>query len=208
MAMAPVPRARPDVSLDGGAAIDPYGFAVAAARQPGRARIAQPTVDTADMTSGPGAPPQTLGSYTANAPVAYSSTPADGTDGYYVPDLTPGRSSYAADAIATPAQNAVNAIGKRGKLQQALDAAVDRAAAERATDLPVIQVGIFSDIGNARAIAARLAKFGTITASEVTIGGRTMQSVKLIAVDTSISGDQIVAKVAAAGAPGAYLVKL
>ncbi|WEK52742.1 MAG: SPOR domain-containing protein [Candidatus Kaistia colombiensis] len=100
----------------------------------------------------------------------------------------------------------VSSAGGKDKLQAALDAAVVRAASERSADVPVIQLGVFSNLANAQAVAGRFTELGRATATPITVGGKTMQSVRLVLADRSMSGQDAVESVRAAGLSGAYLV--
>jgi len=206
-ALAPVPRPRPDF-YEGGDAFDPalaYNGA-----QPARHVVAQ--ADAAPQGSNYGE--RSLGSYTVTSPVGFSDAeaiPASmSSDAYAPPVRRSARSSYAADIPVSPAQRAVAdlAAGGAGKdrLQSALDAAVERLASERGADVPVIQLGVFSNLANVQAVAGRFTELGRVTATPITVGGKSLQSVRLVLADRSMRGEDAVRSVQAAGLPGAYLV--
>jgi rare lipoprotein A len=207
-ALVPVPRARPDF-YEGGAAFDP---AVAYNEgQPARRVVADAA---ADASGGTNYGERSLGSYKVNSPVGFSDAeaiPASiSSDEYAPPVRRSARSSYAADMPVSPAQRAAAdlAAGAAGKdkLQSALDAAVERVASERSADVPVIQLGVFSNLANAQAVAGRFTELGRVTATPITVGGKSLQSVRLVLADRSVSGEDAVRSVQAAGLPGAYLV--
>ena len=202
-ALAPLPRARPDY-YDSGTAFDPAVAYYEA--QPARRVVAQAAPEAAGTNYGE----RSLGTLTVNSPIGYQEgvSPAAASDEYYPPAPRSARSSYAADAPVSPAQRAAADLASsgNGKLQTALDAAVVRAASERGADAPVIQLGVFSNMANAQAVTGRFTELGRVTATSITVGGKTMQSVRLVLADSAMSGQDAVETVQAAGLPGAYLV--
>ncbi|WP_420909599.1 septal ring lytic transglycosylase RlpA family protein [Kaistia nematophila] len=207
-ALAPVPRTRPDYY--GGTAFDPAVAYYEAQPAPRVVADAAP----APVPAGSNYGERSLGTYTVSSPVGYSDAepvPASwSSDDYAPPVPRSARSSYAADATVSPAQLAAAemASGARSqdKLQAALDAAVQRAAADRGADAPVIQLGVFSNTSNAEALAGRFADLGRVTAASISVGGKTMQSVRLVVADRTLNGEEAVRSVRSAGLPGAYLV--
>jgi rare lipoprotein A len=222
LALAPIPRARPDVQI-AGTAIDPYDFEVLAAENTAPAvPVATPVVAEASA-AGTTYGERTLGTYTVSEPVAYTSSvrapvlPASASPEDFTLQPLPatyGRSSYAADAFRTPAQRAAEAMAGGGgkrltkgvEARSGLQSALDRVAASRKAALTEIQVGVFSDAANAARVAERIGHLGSVRFTNVAIGGRSMQSVRLVVVDGSLSGQDAMDQVAAAGAPGAYII--
>lgn len=205
LAAMPVPRIRPDATVDGAIPFDPYHFEVAASQQAGATTTTVADATTGGTTYGE----QTLGSFIAAQPVAFSSDETLATPTYAPTLVASARSSYADDQQLTPAQEAANVLAttpQRSELQQALQAAIAREAAERHADATVIQVGVFSDAGNAAAVIDRLAALGRVTGQSIEVDGRAMQSVQLVVTDSSKDQDTVIAAVAAAGAPGAYII--
>jgi rare lipoprotein A len=203
-ALAPLPRSRPEMDY-GGNAYDP---ALAVYEAQPQARV---VAEARPAPAGSNYGERSLGTYTISDPVGYDQgiTPASVTgDDYYPPVPRSARSSYAADPTASPAQRAVAemASGHSNRLQAALDAAVARAAAERSADVPVIQLGVFSNSANAETLAGRFADLGRVTTTQIAVGGRAMQSVRLVIADPATTGEAAIAQVRAAGLSGAYLV--
>jgi len=212
MAMAPIPRARPE--LDAGVAIDPYSYEVQAAEaQPVAPPVAVPRVVQASAA----------GDYPVESYPAESfqgeAYPAEGTNygertlgtitlaeplGYAASDVG---SSYGDDTAWTRAQWAVDAIARPGNagLKAALNQAVSRQASARSADLVEIQVGVYASSVNAAAIGDRLGRLGHVRLVEIDRGGKPMQAVRLL-VDPSIRSETALQAVAEAGARGAYIV--
>jgi len=208
--LAPLPRARPEIYY-GGNAYDPALAAYAA--EPQRRVVAQasPVQAAEPIPAGSNYGERSLGAITYAEPIGYSDQgmiPAVApADDYYAPPPRSNRSSYAAEAPVSPAHRAAAELADgRSRLQTALDAAVVRAAADRGADTAIIQLGVFSNGANADALAARFAGLGRVTTTPITIGGKLMQSVRLVVADRSTAGSDAVATVRAAGLSGAYLV--
>jgi len=212
MAMAPIPRARPEI--DAGVAIDPYSYEVQAAEaEPIAPPVAVPRVIQASAAGdypsegypaesfqGEGYPAEgtnygerTLGTFTLSEPLGYA---ASGAGSSYGDDTAWTRAQWAVDAMARP--------GNAG-LKAALDQAVSRQAAARSADLVEIQVGVYASSANAAAIGTRLGRFGHVRVVEIARGGKSMQAVRLL-VDPSIRSEAALQAVAEAGARGAYIV--
>jgi rare lipoprotein A len=202
--LAPLPRARPEFVYDGND-FDP-ALASNGAQQ---RRIAD--ASSAAVPAGGNYGERSLGTISYAEPVVYSD------DGMMLPGVAPGddyaplprsnRSSYAADMPSSPAQRAVAAMASgSGTLQSALDAKVERAAADRSADAPILQLGVFANSANAEAIASKLDALGRVSVTPVTIGGKAMQSVRLVLADTGVSGADAIAAAKAAGLGSAYLV--
>lgn len=231
LAMVPIPRSRPGV--DGGLAIDPYNYEIQAASldvAPARqaapaaiavarndvapAAIAQPTVVQASA-AGDAAPAngsnygeRLLGTYTLSEPVGYAPEANAATgDGYSSQTPRSARSSYAEDALLSPAQIAAETMAapRRDKLQLALNEAIARRAAERSADLVEIQVGVFASADNAAAMGTKLASLGHVRVLPISINGRSMQAVRLVLPPTTQS-DEALKAVADAGARGAFVM--
>lgn len=203
-ALAPLPRARPDY-YDSGTAFDPAVAYYEA--QPARRVVAQAAAEPEGTNYGE----RSLGTFTVDSPVGYQDGVAPVSDEYYPPVPRTARSSYAADTPSSPAQRAAADLASGSasggdKLQAALDAAVVRAASERGADAPVIQLGVFSNMANAQAVTGRFTDLGRVTATSITVGGKTMQSVRLVLANAAMNGQDAVEAVQAAGLPGAYLV--
>ncbi len=204
--LAPIPRARPEIYY-GGNAYDPALATYDA--QPQRHVVAD--AGPAPVPAGSNYGERSLGTITYAEPIGYSDqgmppevAPADE---YYAPLPRSNRSSYAAEASASPAQRAAAEMASgRGELQGALDAAVARAAADRGADAAIVQLGVFASAANADALAAKFAGLGRVTATPITVGGKPMQSVRLVVADQVATGSDAVAAVRAAGLAGAYLV--
>jgi rare lipoprotein A len=220
LAMVPIPRSRPD--LEGGVAIDPYqNYEIQAASieapRSGRAarndaafaateapdNVAVPQVVQASAAGEGGYPEggtnygeRTLGTFTTSEPISFA--PATGGS---------ARSSYAESSSLSPAQIAAETMAYPGrqKLQVALAGAVARQAAERSAELVEIQVGVYSSADNAAVIGGKIGRLGHVRIADVSVGGKSMQAVRLY-VDPSIGGDAALQAVADAGARGAYVV--
>jgi rare lipoprotein A len=208
--MAPIPRARPEIYY-GGNAYDPALAAYQATPQRRVVAEATPMQAAQPIPAGSNYGERSLGTITYAEPVGYSDQgmlPAvEPADEYYAPPPRSNRSSYAVEAAVSPAhQAAAEMAAGRTDLQAALDAAVVRAAADRGADAAIVQLGVFSNAANADALAARFADLGRVTTTPVTIGGKPMQSVRLVVADRATAGSDAVAAVKAAGLTGAYLV--
>ena len=207
-ALAPLPRARP-AYYDGGASFDPAVAYYEA--QPAHHVVAQ-VAQVAPVPAGSDYGERSLGSYTVSSPDGYSDyEPIPMSVDEYVPPVPrSARSSYAAEAPVAAAHVAAAELASvaddKGRLQAALDAAVERVASERGADASVIQLGVFSNLANAQAVTGRFTELGRVTATPITVGGKAMQSVRLVVADRSVSGGDAVKLVQSAGLPGAYLV--
>jgi rare lipoprotein A len=218
LAMAPVPRARPTSIVAGGTAIDPYNYEILAAQnapvaapvaEPVQAMaiaepeiVAQPDVVQASTVGGTTYGERSLGSFTVENPAAFEAE-------YQQPVYRSARSSYASDPDFTDAQRAIDRMAKNSRnagLEEALQLAVARAAAERSADATEIAVGVFADAGNAKAMAAKLAWLGRPAMSDVAVGGRTLHQLRILVADSSVSEKDALAAVAAAGARDAFIV--
>jgi rare lipoprotein A len=207
--LAPIPRARPEIYY-GGNAYDP---ALAAAELPPQRHVvadASP-MQAAAVPTGSNYGERSLGTITYAEPVGYSDQdmlPGVGPDdGYPAPPRRSNRSSYAAETQRSQAQQAVEAMAAgRPELQSALDAKVARVAADRGADAEIIQLGVFASTANVDALAGKLAGLGRLTASPLTVGGKPMQSVRLVVAGNDLSGARAIEAVKAAGLSGAYLV--
>ncbi|WP_425292915.1 septal ring lytic transglycosylase RlpA family protein [Kaistia soli] len=218
LAMAPIPRARPDIFVEGGTPIDPYNYEIQAAQNnvpaaapvyqaPAAVAIAEPesvaapTVVRASATDGTTYGERTLGSFTVDDPSAF-------TEQDQQPVYRSARSSYASDPDFTEAQRAADDLGRssRAGLKLALQQAVARAAAERSADATEIAIGVFASDANAAAMAERLSWLGRARTVDVVVGGKTMQRLTLLVTNRGVSDSEAVAAVTAAGARDAYVV--
>lgn len=222
LAMAPLPRSRPEVN--GGVPMDPYNYEIQAAsiepapapRAKGKTTlppVAAPQVVEASA-GGDGYPEggtsygeRSLGTYTVSEPDGYQ--PSAAAEDFYLPKQKRSASrSYAESPVLSPAQIAAEAMARPDdrRLQAALQREVERRAAERSADLVEIQVGVYRSDANASAIGARLQKLGTLRLVDVTVGGQPMRAVRLL-VDPRLDGQAALLAVAEAGAPGAYILR-
>ena len=227
LAMAPIPRPRPE--LGGGIAIDPYNYEIQAAaleapaaapRRAAAPAVAQPQVMQASAAGdgyaageegypagGTNYGERSLGTLTYSEGDGYQ--PSAANEDVYLPQTSKSAArSYAQSPVLSPAQIALETMARPASpaLQASLQRAIERRAAERSADLVEIQVGVYRSADNAAAIGARLASLGTTRVVEVEVGGKPMQAVRLL-LDPSMDGEAGLRAVAAAGASGAYIVR-
>jgi rare lipoprotein A len=207
--LAPIPRSRPE-TYDGGNAYDPALVAYQAQPQRRVVADASPMPAAQPIPAGSNYGERSLGTITYAEPIGYQDQgmiPAVADDYYEPPRPRSNRSSYAAEPAASPSQRAVAEMATgRSDLQVALDAAVGRAAADRSADAAIIQLGVFANAANADQLAARFADLGRVTTTPMSVGGKSMQSVRLVVAGRAVTGVDAIAKVKAAGLSGAYLV--
>ena len=122
-------------------------------------------------------------------------------------------SGYAAMPRRTDAQAAAEALAVSGFADDDLQAALDRAAARKATELGVaptagrvmVQIGTFSNPDNAERVAREFGRFGAVDRRPAEVGERQLIAIRVV-VDPSVSPDAVISAAAKAGLPGAFLI--
>ena len=126
-------------------------------------------------------------------------------------------SSYASPATLTGAQHAADVLAQPDALQAALNRAVARRALQMGVSpqvptqtvalapAPVIQIGSFTDAGNASRVAESFGRFGQVQTGQQQIGGR-MLTVVRVAVDPAVPPSAVVAAAEQIGLNGAFVV--
>jgi hypothetical protein len=122
--------------------------------------------------------------------------PDAGTDDMLAPLIlrTGFASSYAPPNMLTPAQSAAARL--------AAGPTTDSAPALP----PIVQLGSFSDPGNADRAGRLFARYGKVVTIDRLSNAGTIHSVRVVIDDPAIKPDTVIAAAEAAGLAGAYLV--
>jgi len=82
-----------------------------------------------------------------------------------------------------------------------------QALATGGASTPAVQIGVFGNADAVARLAATLSAFGEVEVTPVERDGATLSAVRVVAFAHGVTSDAVIAAAAAAGAPGAYLVR-
>jgi peptidoglycan lytic transglycosylase len=113
-------------------------------------------------------------------------------------------SSYAESSHFTPAHAAAAALAGGDQPASGPAAAVDRLRAPVVST--TIQLGAFSDSGNAERVRAQFARFGAVSLTDRAGNAGTLHVVRVVLNDPDVAPETVIHAAAAAGLAGAFVV--